>query len=62
MALSYLHENKIIHRDVKASNMFIFDSKEGEICKLGDFGISKRDLVTQQSTTIKGTVGYMAPE
>lgn len=62
MALSYLHDNKIIHRDVKSSNMFIFDSKEGEICKLGDFGISKRDLMSQKSTTIKGTVGYMAPE
>lgn len=62
LALSYLHEHQVIHRDVKSSNMFIFDCKEGEICKLGDFGIAKRDILSQKSTTIKGTVGYMAPE
>lgn len=36
--LNYLHENKILHRDIKTQNIFI--DSEGTI-KLADFGISK---------------------
>ncbi|XP_072936973.1 neither inactivation nor afterpotential protein C-like [Epargyreus clarus] len=59
-ALSYLHENKILHRNVRCSNILI--NKEGEI-KLTDFGLS---------CTVEGTLGkdvnnigspsWMAPE
>lgn len=36
--MEYIHSLKIIHRDLKASNMFL--TSEG-IIKIGDFGISK---------------------
>lgn len=36
--LSYVHKLKILHRDLKTSNMMV--SATGEI-KIGDFGISK---------------------
>jgi NIMA (never in mitosis gene a)-related kinase len=36
--LNYLHERKILHRDIKTQNIFI--DSEGTI-KLADFGISK---------------------
>lgn len=36
--LNYLHERKVLHRDIKSQNIFI--DSEGAI-KLADFGISK---------------------
>lgn len=60
-ALSYAHEQKLIHRDVKPENMLM--GRHHEIL-LSDFGIA---LVTQSSHYQKtgdvvGTVAYMAPE
>ena len=37
-ALSYLHKNQILHRDLKSQNIFMTSTK---LLKLGDFGISK---------------------
>jgi NIMA (never in mitosis gene a)-related kinase 1/4/5 len=38
MALEFIHTRKIMHRDLKTSNIFL--SKCGSV-KIGDFGISK---------------------
>lgn len=57
--LSICHENNIIHRDIKLSNIFV--SKDGTF-KLGDFGVSKRMNDTTMAGTLKGTPNYIAPE
>ncbi len=58
--LNYLHESKILHRDIKTQNIFI--DSEGVI-KLADFGISKILEHTQHlASTVIGTPYYLSPE
>ncbi|MED6136049.1 hypothetical protein PIB30_052356 [Stylosanthes scabra] len=63
-ALAYLHEEsriKIIHRDIKTSNVLLDKDFNA---KVSDFGLAKlnEDDKTHVSTRIAGTIGYMAPE
>lgn len=58
-ALEMCAKNKIIHRDVKPSNIFI--SPNGDY-KLGDFGVARRIEATCGAFSKKGTYDYMAPE
>jgi hypothetical protein len=60
LGLQYLHENAVIHRDIKGQNVLISD--EG-IIKLCDFGVSTflHQQRTKRSTSI-GTPYWMAPE
>ena len=58
VGLNYIHENKIIHKDIKPENL-VYDSN-GYI-HITDFGISKF-YHPENGKENSGTPGYMAPE
>lgn len=60
MGLRHLHENRILHRDIKSGNILL--SKQGEV-KLVDFGIAAQlDSQEQRKKTMIGSTYWMAPE
>ena len=58
-AVQYLHENSIIHRDLKLGNFFINNEMK---VKIGDFGLATRIESGERKKTLCGTPNYIAPE
>ncbi|XP_036143219.1 serine/threonine-protein kinase polo isoform X2 [Monomorium pharaonis] len=56
----YLHQHRIIHRDLKLGNLFLNDDLQ---VKIGDFGLATRlEHDGERKKTVCGTPNYIAPE
>lgn len=58
--VQYLHNNRVIHRDLKLGNIFLNDDMD---VKIGDFGLAtKIEFDGERKKTLCGTPNYIAPE
>ncbi|KAF6100358.1 NIMA related kinase 11 [Phyllostomus discolor] len=59
LGVDYMHERKILHRDLKSKNIFL----KNNLLKIGDFGVSRLLMGScDLATTLTGTPHYMSPE
>ena len=58
--VKYLHQHRVIHRDLKLGNLFLSDKLE---IKIADFGLAtKLEFEGDRKRTVCGTPNYIAPE
>ena len=65
-ALHYIHQNNVVHCDIKTENILVGEDASGKRRKLHikllDFGLARSMTASRTTTTLSGTPHYVAPE
>jgi hypothetical protein len=65
-ALHYIHQNNVVHCDIKTENILVGEDASGKRRKLHikllDFGLARSLTASRTTTTLSGTPHYVAPE
>eukprot|EP01041_Mallomonas_annulata_P009212 gene9212-19108_t len=61
VAIAWLHSKRVIHKDIKAENILLFNNLRVKLC---DFGLSKQldSIASHTKGSTAGTFSFMAPE
>ncbi|KLL05030.1 MAG: serine/threonine-protein kinase sepA-like [Mycoplasmataceae bacterium RV_VA103A] len=61
LGLVYIHQQNIIHRDLKSMNILLTNNYQ---VKISDFGLSRTKIISSSYSkdSVKGTLRWMAPE
>lgn len=62
LALKYLHDNEICHRDIKPDNLLYLGEEEEESVQLTDLGFATKVSTDELCSDYVGTLNYAAPE
>jgi serine/threonine protein kinase len=65
LGLAYVHENSLVHRDIKLSNLFLTSAGQVKILDLGLVLLREKDATVSNMTSTSVTMGsidFMAPE
>jgi eukaryotic-like serine/threonine-protein kinase len=65
-ALHYIHQNNVVHCDIKTENILVGEDSSGKRrrlhIKLLDFGLARPMTTSRTTATLSGTPHYVAPE
>lgn len=62
LAVQFMHERGIAHRDLKPQNLLLKSDADNTSVKVCDFGYAKRVHMPKSLTTLCGSLHYVAPE